>query len=117
MNLTAGGASARPFTTYYNELDTNVHMRVSPELYLKMLVVGGFNRVYEIGKVFRNEGMDQTHCPEFTMCEFYMAYADYNDLMDLTEQLLSGKLLNLLNPAAVKHFTYTQLILFVACCS
>ncbi|XP_033511620.1 lysine--tRNA ligase-like isoform X1 [Nicotiana tomentosiformis] len=103
MNLTAGGASAKPFTTYYNELDTNVHMRVSPELYLKMLVVGGFNRVYEIGKVFRNEGMDQTHCPEFTMCEFYMAYADYNDLMDLTEQLLSGMVKELTGSHKIRY--------------
>lgn len=91
MNLTAGGASARPFITHHNELDTELFMRVSPELYLKKLVVGGFDRVYELGKQFRNEGMDLTHSPEFTMCELYMAYADYNDLMDLTEQLLSGK--------------------------
>ncbi|PHU05060.1 hypothetical protein BC332_25882 [Capsicum chinense] len=94
MNLTAGGASARPFVTHHNELDTKLYMCVSPELYLKKLVVGGFDRVYETGKQFRNEGMDLTHSPEFTMCEFHMAYADYNDLMDLTEQLLSGKLLN-----------------------
>ncbi|KAH0720611.1 hypothetical protein KY285_006442 [Solanum tuberosum] len=89
MNLTAGGAAARPFVTHHNELDIKLFMRVSPELYLKKLVVGGFDRVYEMGKQFRNEGMDLTHSPEFTMCELYMAYADYNDLMDLTEQLLS----------------------------
>lgn len=93
MHMRAGGAAARPFITHHNEMDMNLYMRVSPELYLKKLVIGGLNRVYEIGKQFRNEGMDLTHNPEFTMCEFYMAYADYNDLMDITEQLLSGKLL------------------------
>lgn len=66
-------------------------MRIAPELYLKELVVGGLDRVYEIGKQFRNEGIDLTHNPEFTTCEFYMAYKDYNDLMDITEQMLSGK--------------------------
>ncbi|KAJ8570891.1 hypothetical protein K7X08_037863 [Anisodus acutangulus] len=103
MNLTAGGAAARPFITHHNELNTKLFMRVSPELYLKKLVVGGFDRVYEIGKNFRNEGMDLTHCPEFTMCEFYMAYADYNDLMDLTEQLLSGMVKELTGSHKIRH--------------
>lgn len=89
LNIIAGGAAARPFKTYHNDLDLNMFMRIAPELYLKMCVVGGFDRVYEIGKNFRNEGIDQTHNPEFTSCEFYMAYADYYDLMDLTEEILT----------------------------
>ncbi|KAG2389107.1 hypothetical protein C9374_014507 [Naegleria lovaniensis] len=89
MNMIPGGANARPFTTFHNDLNMLLYMRISPELYLKQLVVGGLERVYEIGKNFRNEGIDLTHNPEFTACEFYMAYADYNDLMRITEELLS----------------------------
>lgn len=91
MNMIAGGAAARPFVTHHNDLNMTLYMRIAPELYLKELVVGGLERVYEIGKQFRNEGIDLTHNPEFTTCEFYMAFADYNDLMELTEQMLSGK--------------------------
>uniref|UniRef100_A0A061QWX4 Lysine--tRNA ligase n=1 Tax=Tetraselmis sp. GSL018 TaxID=582737 RepID=A0A061QWX4_9CHLO len=90
MNMIPGGATARPFITYHNELAMQLYMRIAPELYLKKLIVGGLDRVYEIGKQFRNEGIDLTHNPEFTTCEFYMAYADYNDLMSMTEDMVSS---------------------------
>ncbi len=83
-----GGATARPFVTHHNALDMDMYLRIAPELYLKRLVVGGFERVYEINRNFRNEGLSTRHNPEFTMLEFYQAYADYNDLMNLTEDML-----------------------------
>lgn len=87
MQVIPGGATAAPFKTHYNALDIDMYLRVAPELNLKRLVVGGFERVYEINRNFRNEGMSAKHSPEFTMLEFYWAYSDYNDLMDLTEDL------------------------------
>src|SRR5205085_2761205 len=84
-----GGATARPFTTHHNTLDIDLYLRIAPELYLKRLIVGGLDRVYEINRNFRNEGISTQHNPEFTMLEFYQAYADYRDLMTLTEQMLA----------------------------
>ena len=88
MHMIPGGATARPFITHHNSLDTDLYLRIAPELYLKRLVVGGIERVFEINRSFRNEGVSPRHNPEFTMLEFYQAYADYEDLMDLTELLL-----------------------------
>ncbi|MGD2119513.1 MAG: lysine--tRNA ligase [Chromatiales bacterium] len=88
MQVIPGGATARPFETHHNALDMGLYLRIAPELYLKRLVVGGFERVYEINRNFRNEGLSARHNPEFTMLEFYEAYADYHDLMDLTEDML-----------------------------
>jgi lysyl-tRNA synthetase class 2 len=88
MHPIVGGATARPFITHHNALDIDLYLRIAPELYLKRLVVGGFERVFEINRNFRNEGLSPRHNPEFTMLEFYQAYSDYRDLMDLTEELL-----------------------------
>jgi lysyl-tRNA synthetase class 2 len=89
MHPIVGGAAARPFRTHHNTLDMDLYLRIAPELYLKRLVVGGFDRVYEINRNFRNEGLSRTHNPEFTMLEFYQAYATYTDLMDLTETMVA----------------------------
>ena len=87
MHGILGGAAAKPFATHHNALDLDLYMRIAPELYLKRLVVGSFERVYEIGRNFRNEGLSRQHNPEFTMLEFYQAYATYEDLMALTEAM------------------------------
>ena len=87
LNSILSGASARPFITHHNTLDIDMYLRIAPELYLKRLIVGGFDKVYEIGRLFRNEGMDVKHNPEFTTIELYQAYADYNDMMDITEEM------------------------------
>ncbi len=90
LNTISGGATARPFITHHNALDIDMYMRIATELNLKRLIVGGMERVYEVGRIFRNEGMDTRHNPEFTTVELYEAYADFNDMMDLFEALLSG---------------------------
>ena len=89
MQAIPGGATAKPFLTHHNALDLQLYMRIAPELYLKRLLVGGFEKVYEVGRNFRNEGISTQHNPEFTMCEFYWAYARFDDLMDLTEEMFS----------------------------
>ena len=90
LNTIAGGASARPFVTHHNTLDINMYMRIATELPLKRLIIGGMDRVYEIGRIFRNEGMDPKHNPEFTSVELYQAYADFHDMMDICEGIISG---------------------------
>ena len=103
MQPIPGGAAARPFITHHNALDMQLYLRIAPELYLKRLVVGGFEKVYEINRNFRNEGLSTRHNPEFTMLEFYQAYADYRDLMDLTEDLLRGMAHALLGGTTVSY--------------
>jgi len=103
MQAIPGGATARPFTTYHNALDMELYLRIAPELYLKRLVVGGFERVFEINRNFRNEGLSTRHNPEFTMIEFYQAYADYNDLMDLTEAMLKDIAQNVIGKTLITY--------------
>ncbi|HRY14716.1 MAG TPA: lysine--tRNA ligase, partial [Candidatus Competibacteraceae bacterium] len=103
MQPIPGGAAARPFITHHNALDMQLYLRIAPELYLKRLVVGGFEKVYEINRNFRNEGLSTRHNPEFTMLEFYQAYADYRDLMDLTEELLRGMAQAMLGGAIIEY--------------
>ena len=101
-----GGASARPFKTHHNDLNAEMFLRIAPELHLKQLLVGGFDRVFEVGRQFRNEGIDTTHNPEFTTCEFYMAYADRGDLMAMTEQMFGAVAMNVLGST---KFSYPML--------
>jgi lysyl-tRNA synthetase class 2 len=103
MQAIAGGASARPFITHHNALDMPLYLRIAPELYLKRLVVGGLERVYEINRNFRNEGIDTTHNPEFTMMELYQAFADYHDMMDLTEEMI-GQIAGAVNGTTTTTF-------------
>jgi lysyl-tRNA synthetase class 2 len=103
MQPIPGGAAARPFTTHYNALDTDMYLRIAPELYLKRLVVGGFERVYELNRVFRNEGLSTRHNPEFTMLELYLAFGDYRDLMDWAEKALRGMAQALKGQGAVEY--------------
>jgi len=99
----AGGAAARPFVTYHNALDRQLYLRIALELYLKRLVIGGYDRVYEIGRIFRNEGVSAKHNPEFTMLESYQAYADYNDVMDMVEQMVAAVAREALGGATIAH--------------
>lgn len=98
-----GGANARPFTTHHNTYDTDLYLRISLELYLKRAIIGGLDRVYEVGRNFRNEGVDRSHNPEFSMLEVYQAYADYTDMMDLAEQLISNVALRVLGTQQVER--------------
>ena len=102
LNTIAGGASARPFITHHNTLDIDMYMRIATELPLKRLIVGGMNRVYEIGRIFRNEGMDPKHNPEFTSIELYQAYADFHDMMDIAEGIISGAAMEILGTYEVE---------------
>ncbi|QHS51601.1 amino acid--tRNA ligase-related protein [Edaphobacter sp. 12200R-103] len=108
MQQIAGGAAARPFITHHNELDLPLYLRIAPELYLKRLVVGGLDRVYEINRNFRNEGVSTRHNPEFTMLEFYQAYANYHDLMDLTEELIKFVAMEV-NGSLITHFNGNEI--------
>lgn len=103
MHVIPGGATARPFATHHNSLDMELFLRIAPELYLKRLIVGGFERVFEINRSFRNEGLSPRHNPEFTMLEFYMAYAAYEDLMDLTEDLLRQMVMSINGTHSVEY--------------
>ncbi|MFQ5646123.1 MAG: lysine--tRNA ligase [bacterium] len=103
MHPIPGGAAARPFITHHNTLDIDLYLRIAPELYLKRLIVGGFERVYEINRNFRNEGISTEHNPEFTMIEFYQAYADYHQLMDMTEELIRSLAREVLGTSAVDY--------------
>ena len=103
MQPIAGGATARPFVTHHNTLDLDLFLRIAPELYLKRLTVGGLDRVYEINRNFRNEGISTQHNPEFTMLEFYQAYSDYHDLMDLTEEMLAQAARDVTGSTVVKY--------------
>ncbi len=111
LHSQSGGAEAKPFETYHNSLDMDLTLRIATELHLKRLIIGGFDRVYELGRIFRNEGLSTRHNPEFTSIELYQAYADYDDMMELTERLVCSKLCGKV-PICQRHiFQYVWLIL------
>ena len=103
LNTIAGGATARPFITHHNTLDIDMYLRIANELYLKRLIVGGFDKVYEMGRMFRNEGMDATHNPEYTAMELYQAYGDYDDMMEITEHLIETVATNVLGKTTIEY--------------
>ncbi len=103
MHPIPGGAAARPFITHHNTLDIDLYLRIAPELYLKRLTVGGFDRVYEINRNFRNEGISTQHNPEFTMLEFYEAYSNYRDLMEMNEELFALLAMSITGSTLVKY--------------
>lgn len=103
LNTIAGGATARPFITHHNTLDIDMYLRIANELYLKRLIVGGFDKVYEMGRMFRNEGMDATHNPEYTAMELYQAYADYEDMMEITEHMIETVATNVLGKTTIEY--------------
>ena len=103
LNTIAGGATARPFITHHNTLDIDMYLRIANELYLKRLIVGGFDKVYEMGRMFRNEGMDATHNPEYTAMELYQAYGDYDDMMEITEHLIETVATNVLGKTSIEY--------------
>ena len=103
LNTIAGGATARPFITHHNTLDIDMYLRIANELYLKRLIVGGFDKVYEMGRMFRNEGMDATHNPEYTAMELYQAYADYEDMMEITEHMVETVATNVLGKTTIEY--------------
>ena len=103
LQTIAGGATAKPFITHHNSLDIDMYLRVAPELYLKRLIVGGFDKVYEIGRNFRNEGMDIKHNPEFTNMELYAAYENMEDMMAITEELISTIAKNVLGTTKITY--------------
>ena len=106
MHNIAGGAAARPFITHHNALDLDLYLRIALELHLKRLIVGGLEKVYELGRVFRNEGIDTKHNPEFTMLELYEAYADFNDIMNLTEDMIAYVSQEVLGTTKIKYGDY-----------
>ena len=103
LNTISGGATARPFVTHHNTLDIDMYLRIATELNLKRLIVGGYDKVYEIGRIFRNEGMDIRHNPEFTSIELYAAYEDYNDMMDITEEIFSKVAMKVLGTTKITY--------------